>query len=195
MADQLASEPVHNAGGEPVFTADGETAYSADAKNSLIDFAHSADEEGAYSAGEEPTLMDSVHSAEEGIRRRNAPFLPSTDAQELIDRFRIDSHPFQKQPHCAPLTQRTAHSFTSRFVNFCMKTSDGREVMEWMMVKALMALQKKTNQDPEEVFREAVQLLAPTIECASYRSGAKVSDFYLYLSIYNHGCIYLKVLY
>jgi small subunit ribosomal protein S7 len=65
-------------------------------------------------------------------------------------------------------------SLLSRFVNVTMKSGDKHQLMESEITEGLELLRRKTNQNPRILFEKAIELLAPTVECGSYKRGAKM---------------------
>jgi ribosomal protein S7 len=78
----------------------------------------------------------------------------SANAQEAIER----------------VTQR---SILQRFTAILAKTGNQGQ-MEEHLVRGLFSLHQKTNQNPAVLFAQAVTMLAPVLECGSFRRGAKI---------------------
>jgi small subunit ribosomal protein S7 len=69
---------------------------------------------------------------------------------------------------------RRPHSFVSQFVNIMMKNSGLRETAEKKMTLGLFELQKKTKNNPEVLFKKAIDNIKPVIMCKSASTGAKL---------------------
>lgn len=77
------------------------------------------------------------------------------------------------------------HTLTSRFVNVVMKSGDKRALMESQVAEGLHLLHRKTHQNPDLLFAKAIDMLAPVVETASFKRGAKLIRVPLPLTEYR----------
>jgi small subunit ribosomal protein S7 len=60
-----------------------------------------------------------------------------------------------------------------KFVNVLMKSGNDKQKVEKHIAYGLQLIHKRTRQNPEILFRKAIDLISPVFECGSYRRGAK----------------------
>lgn len=89
---------------------------------------------------------------------------PSDEALSLMNEYKVDKDDKRRSG---------GHSMLSRFGNYCMQTSNDRQTAETMLCAGMLHLQQRTHQCPEQLFRQAISMLAPVIECGSMNRGAK----------------------
>jgi ribosomal protein S7 len=95
--------------------------------------------------------------------------LPSQVAVEVT----AEPPVFSKHAQLALHRMDKQNHLISRFISILTKTGDKQPQMEELVAESLHILRLRTNQQPEVLFGKAIDMLAPVVECRSFKRGAK----------------------
>ena len=98
--------------------------------------------------------------------KTTAPPSPLLFAANTAHSMKSAKQLMQEKQHNSPLLHR--------FVRITARDSDFVPEMHRQLTRALLQLQRRTNQNPAHLFQLAIGHLQPVVECGSYKRGAKM---------------------